>query len=292
MNKLFGFKLAFATTNRLKSTAARYYSETYDDIIQKITHGKLIHADETKVSVKGETWFVWVLTSMEEVVYLCKESREGAFLQALLEEFKGVLVSDFYAAYDGIGCPQQKCLIHMMRDINDALYKNPYDYELKRIAENFKNLLKPIIETVDRFGLKKHFLKKHLFDVNRFFNRLSSMDMKSEPSMKCKQRLEKNRQELFTFLNYDGIPWNNNNAEHAIKAFAVLRNTINGVTSAKGLHDYLILLSICETCKYKGFDVLDFLRSGEKDIFAYAGPQERRRTRGSIERKQEAVDSP
>ena len=30
---------------------------------------------------------------------------------------------------------------------------------------------------------------------------------------------------LFTFLAYDGIPWNNNNAEHAIKAFARLRNS-------------------------------------------------------------------
>jgi hypothetical protein len=25
---------------------------------------------------------------------------------------------------------------------------------------------------------------------------------------------------MFTFLDFDDIPWNNNNAEHAIKAFA------------------------------------------------------------------------
>ena len=38
--------------------------------------------------------------------------------------------------------------------------------------------------------------------------------------MKFKERLEKNRDKLFTFLSYDGVPWNNNNAEHAVKAFA------------------------------------------------------------------------
>ncbi len=32
---------------------------------------------------------------------------------------------------------------------------------------------------------------------------------------------------LFTFLDYDGVPWNNNNAEHAIKHFAIFRRTMN-----------------------------------------------------------------
>jgi hypothetical protein len=34
----------------------------------------------------------------------------------------------------------------------------------------------------------------------------------------------------------------------------------------KGMGEYLTLLSICETCKYKGIRFLDFLRSGEQDI--------------------------
>ena len=79
-------------------------------------------------------------------------------------------------------------------------------------------------------------------------------------------RLLKNRNKLFTFLDFDGIPWNNNNAEHAIKAFASLRRVIEGKSTEKGLRDYLILLSVCETCKYKNVDFLDFLRSGSKDI--------------------------
>ena len=32
----------------------------------------------------------------------------------------------------------------------------------------------------------------------------------------------------------------------------------------KGIGEYLTLLSICETCKYKGIRFLDFLRSGEQ----------------------------
>jgi hypothetical protein len=71
---------------------------------------------------------------------------------------------------------------------------------------------------------------------------------------------------MFTFLEFDGVPWNNNNAEHAVKAFATLRRVIGGSTSEDGLREYLIVLSLCETCKYKGIDFLDFLRSGSKDL--------------------------
>ena len=188
----------------------------------------------------------------------------------MLKDFQGVLVTDFYAAYDGIQCPQQKCLIHLIRDLNDDVLKHPYDEELKRLAKGFADLVKPMVESVDRYGLKSHFLRKHLASVDRFFKHLSKINPQSEPASKCKQRFEKNRDTLFTFLKYDSVPWNNNNAEHAVKAFAMLRHVINGVTTEKGLRDYLVLLSICETCKYKGIDFLDFLRSGETDLECFA----------------------
>jgi hypothetical protein len=105
--------------------------------------------------------------------------------------------------------------------------------------------------------------------VEVFYRRISELILQSETAVKLKERLEKNRDKLFTFLSFDGVPWNNNNAEHAIKAFAALRQIIDGITTEKGLRDYLVLLSLCETCKYMGVDFLDFLRSGEKDIHAF-----------------------
>ena len=55
------------------------------------------------------------------------------------------------------------------------------------------------------------------------------------------------------------------------------RRIIEGITSEKGIRDYLALLIICETCKYMGLDFLDFLRSGEKDIHAFAASRRGRR---------------
>jgi Transposase IS66 family len=135
----------------------------------------------------------------------------------------------------------------------------------------FGELLKAIIDTIDRFGLKARFLRRHKASVERFYRKLSKTDFKTEIVIKYRKRFEKNRGKLFTFLDYDGIPWNNNNAEHAIKAFAMLRNAIRGASSEKGIREYLTLLSICETCKYKGINFLTFLRSREMDIDKFIG---------------------
>jgi hypothetical protein len=179
-----------------------------------------------------------------------------------------VLVSDFYSGYDAFACPQQKGLLHLMRDLNADILRHPYDEDVKRIVNGFALLLKEAVETIDRLGLKKHFLRKHKKSVDRFYRRVVAADVRSEPAVKIKQRFEKNRDRLFTFLDYDGVPWNN--AEHAIKAFAALRDVMEGSSTQKGIEDYLVLLSVCQTCKYSGVDFLDFLRSGEKDIEVFA----------------------
>ncbi len=278
-NKIFGLQLAKGTTGHFKTRAAKAYAATYESLLKRLQGGDMLHSDETKVSVGGSDGFVWVLASLDEVAYVYTETRESDWVQRFLKDFKGVLVSDFYAGYDGIECPKQRCLIHLLRDLNDELHTHPYDEDLKRLGKSFSDLVKPMIETVDRYGLKARFLKKHLSSVDRFYRTLARAKPGSEVSEKCKQRFERNREELFTFLRYDGVPWNNNNAEHAIKPFAMLRHVINGVTSAKGLRDYLILLSVCETCKYMGVDFLDFLRSGEKDVHAFAKSRRGRKSR-------------
>jgi hypothetical protein len=276
LHRIFGFNLVRSTLNNLKTKAADHYLVTKRKILERIVRGDLVHADETRANIKGHLAYVWVLTNMTEVAYVLAESREAEIVQALLKDFKGVLVSDFYSAYDTLPCPQQKCLIHLMRDLNEEILNNPFDKEMKSIAIAFVDLLKPIVDTIDRKGLKSRFLRKHQGKVDGFYEFLGASEFKSEAAGKCKLRFEKNRGTLFTFLRYDGVPWNNNNAEHAIKAFARLRDVISGTSSKKGVDEYLTLLSVAETCEYRGLDFLDFLRSGERDIETFAKGSRRR----------------
>jgi len=270
INRLFGGHLVRSSLNEFKARASRIYWDTRAEILNRVINGNLIHADETNANIKGNVGYVWVLTNLTDVVYILTESREGETVQQLLRGFRGVLVSDFYAAYDSLECPQQKCLIHLIRDLNDEMLTNPFDEEAKSVALRFASLLRSIVDTIDRRGLKTHFLRKHLSEVDRFFDFLDKRTFGSEAANKIKHRFERNRGKLFTFLRYDGVPWNNNNAEHAIKSFARLRDIIAGSSTKKGIEEYLTLLSVSESCKYRGVDFLNFLRSGESDIATFA----------------------
>jgi len=87
---------------------------------------------------------------------------------------------------------------------------------------------------------------------------------------KYQKRLNKYRDKLFVFLEHDSVPWNNNNAENAIKLFASRRRILGTSSTEKGLRDYLVFLSIYQTCRRKNLSLLRFLRSGKLYLDAFA----------------------
>src|SRR4029077_12652165 len=67
------------------------------------------------------------------------------------------------------------------------------------------------------------------------------------------------------FLDEDGIPWENNMAERAIRQLAVQRK-ISGSFFKRSAGHYLLLLAISQTCRFQGKSFLKFLLSKETDV--------------------------
>jgi predicted RecB family nuclease len=263
---LFGVNLTSKDDiQRIKTDMAKLYEPVYDSIKAEIASGHLVHVDETRAPIPRGAHYMWVFTNLASVAYVYSASREGTVLDDTLSGFQGVLVSDFYAAYDSVPCKQQKCLIHLMRDINEDLLKNPFNAELKDIAQRFGNLLRRIVETIDEKGLRARYLSKHKAEAKSFLGGIYETEFCSEVAISLQRRLKKVGDKLFTFLDHNGVPWNNNNAEHAVREFTRIRNTM-ATSTDKGMRDYAILLSIQQTLKYRGMSFLDFLRSGRMTL--------------------------
>jgi predicted RecB family nuclease len=278
LNDLFGYSYSGQIGQRAQSRLAEIYRFTVDKMLDNLRFGMLIHADETKVKLKHSILgYVWVFTGTEIVVYLYHPTRDGTFLKQTLGEFAGVLVSDFYTAYDSVACHQQKCHLHLMRDINDDLLHHPFDEELKELARRYTLTLKPMVETIDKHGLKTKFLSKHKRDAEAFLDWSARREVTSEVAQGYKSRIEKYGERLFTFLGYDGVPWNNNNAENALKLVASRRRLFGTSVSEAGLKDYLVFLSLYQTLRRKGISLLRFLLSGETDLEEFVASYRRRR---------------
>jgi hypothetical protein len=76
------------------------------------------------------------------------------------------------------------------------------------------------------------------------------------------------RRGLFTFVEWDGIPWNNNAAERALRHLTV-QEKVSGFFYKSLMPDYLRLLGIRQTCRFQGKSFLKFLFSGERDVDSF-----------------------
>ncbi|MGD0653092.1 MAG: IS66 family transposase [Thermoguttaceae bacterium] len=257
-NRLYGFKRQVIAS----------FTGLYEEIRQHILASPVLHIDETDVAIRKTKGYVWIFATLDAVWYLYKESRSGDFLKEMLADFHGVLISDFYSAYDSIDCPQQKCLLHLLRDFNDDLKNSPFDEEFKEIAGEFGRVLRGIIDTIDRYGLKKRHLHKHRSIAIEFIERVRQTPFGSEVALRYQKRFRKYGDRLFTFLDFDGVPWNNNSAEHAAKSFAKYKRTGEGLFTEHSLNEALVMLSVVETCRYNGRSLLRFLLSGKTGLDA------------------------
>ena len=261
LKDIFDLDIPQPTIFRFKSSLRETLQPIYNRILAHLLTGSLLHIDETEVKLRGCKGYVWVFASMDAVYFEYRDSREAKFLGQLLDEFQGVLISDFFTGYDSLKCPQQKCLIHLIRDMNEDLLGNGFDGEYKDMAQRFAHLLQQIVKTVDKYGLKRRHFRKHRHDAVRFLKSVEKACYSSPIATKYQERMGKYGSRLFTFLDYDGVPWNNNNAEHAIKGFARVRRFADGRFTEDSIREYLVMLSVAETCGYQNIEVLRFLLS-------------------------------
>lgn len=269
MDHLFGIGISIATLVEFVGNLAGYYAPTAAAILQAILKSDFVHVDETKINIEGVDHYVWVFTDGKHVVFRVTETREADIVRAVLAGYEGVLVSDFYPGYDSIPCRQQKCLVHLIRDINDDLWKAPFDKELEAFAVEVQGLLVPILEAVERYGLKARHLRKFHKDVERFYDKhIIGREYTSEPVRTFQKRFDRYRESLFTFLTQDGIPWENNMAERAIRQLAVQRK-ISNTFSKRVAPQYLLLLAISQTCRFQEKSFLKFLLSKETDLDSF-----------------------
>lgn len=263
---LFGENLDRRFMIRAIQDMALYYSETEDKLAQQLRESPFVHADETKINIRGIDWYVWVFTNGKHVVFKLSDSRETKIVHEFLSNYEGILISDFYHGYDSIKCKQQKCWVHLIRDLNNDLWKSPFDTEFEQFILEVRNLIIPIMEAVQKYGLKKRHLSKFQKQVERFYIKLIiDQNYKSDLVTKYQKRFIKHRENLFTFLEQDGIPWHNNTAENTIRYLALQRN-ISESFHESGARNYLVLLGVKETCRFQGISLLEFLLSGETDL--------------------------
>ena len=228
----------------------------------------LLQVDETGWRVLGKTHWLWCFTSQKIKVayYLISPSRASPVLKEVLGEFfKGILVCDFFGAYNKIGAfLKQRCLLHLLRDMirTTVFHKTP---EWMAFSKKLKRLIKDAL----RLGIRRSVLSAQLYTRRRCWitQRLSQFITQPYKDRHCRRfvkRLKRHQDELFTFLDHPEVPSDNNHTERMIRPAVIARKNSYCNRSHKGAQTQAILMSIFRTFHLRDIDAIVILQDALK----------------------------
>ena len=92
--------------------ASGYCTPQVAQIQAQVRASPVVHGDETGWRENGRNGYVWTFSTPTARLFV-RGSRAGSVVDAALgAAFAGVLVSDFYAAYDHVPTAKQRCWAH------------------------------------------------------------------------------------------------------------------------------------------------------------------------------------
>lgn len=275
---VFNFHLQFQLTSgglvsmwhRLREVLFAWYLE----IQAQALDSAVLHADETGWRVHGTTHWLWCFTTADLTYYLIDRSRGSPALKRFFKkEFAGVLVTDFWAAYNAVVCAQkQKCLPHLLRDIKRTQHYHKPDGDWPAFSKRLKRLIRDSLRlskrrkelSADRFASRRGRLIERLHD-------LLEQPWEEKHARRLVKRLRRHKDELFTFLDHPEVASDNNHAERQIRPAVMVRKNSYANGSADGAETQSVLMSVFRTLKQRGHNpvsaVLDavrtYLRTGQ-----------------------------
>ena len=189
------------------------------------------------------------------------------------KEFTGVLVTDFWSAYNAVVCThKQKGRPHLLRDLKRTQhYHKPggdwpaFSKPLKRLIRDSIRLSKRRKElSAARFAARRQRLERRLHE-------LLERPWEQHHARRWVKRRRRHATELFTFLDHPEVPSDNNHGERQIRPAVIARKNSYANGSEDGAETQAVLMSVFRTLKQRGHNpvsaaldaVRDYLRTGK-----------------------------
>jgi transposase len=218
----------------------------YNGIGQNISTSAILNADETGWRLNGITHWLWCFTTKKLCYYLITRSRGSPVVKDILGTFfKGILICDFWGAYNKINAlAKQRCFYHLFTELK-KVDKHNASLEWKVFRKKLLRLLKDAI----RLSLRKGQLKPKYFEQlkSRLYLRLDQFlktEHKPDDGKRLIKRLKRHKNELFTFLEYEGVSPYNNHAEQQMRKPVLTRKISQQNRSDQGAKTQAVLMTL------------------------------------------------
>lgn len=226
----------------------------YEQLKKEALSSAVLHGDETGWRVNGRTHWLWCFGNSDLTYYMINRSRGSPAVNEFFQEyFDGVLITDFWAAYNAVNCAdRQMCLVHLLGELKKvAMYKDSSG-DWAAFSKKLKRLLRDSI----RLWKRREQLDKQLYARRRELielrlRKLIEAQWGNSLARRLRDRLDRYEEYLFTFLDKPYVPFDNSLAERSIRPAVIMRKNSYSNRSDKGALTQSTLMSIFRTLKQR-----------------------------------------
>lgn len=245
---VYGMKVSEGCLVDTMTRFAGYLGPEFSGIKKEVKELAKVHMDWTGWRLAGRNVWLWDFIGEKVSLLIIRDGRgKGVIYEALGEDYKGVSISDCMPTADNLPWRQQKCWVHFLRYTRnlDSGQGKLLHARLKQIYDDSKS---------------------GNFTPERMRERIGELRSAGFTCSRCLRiiaRLEKQMENLFTFMDTPGVSDNNNEAERGLRHSVVMRKITGGSRSERGLKNHEIIMSTMQTWEKRG---LDFFEEGARIV--------------------------
>lgn len=233
-----------------------------EEILKAIRMSPYLHMDETGWKISGTKHWIWAAANKKLALYRVAASRGAKVARDMIgKDYAGVIVTDFYAAYNRLPGRKQRCLVHLLRTMREYRARDSTVEFIKH-----EKTLKRIIWDAIHLGERRAEIKGEVYQrrVRRIKKRLlswASGNYENANLIRLAKRFLKHWTQLLTFLEDPDVSYHNNLAERMIRPNVIIRNRSFQNRSDKGAEAHGTHMSLIQTLRLQSRDIFTELKT-------------------------------
>lgn len=236
-------------------------SDILETIKTNLLNSEVLCTDSTNISVGGVQEYIRNQSTSEAVLYSPMKTKSIKEMKEteVIAQFAGTLVHDHETALYHFGTNHAECNAHILRYLrkNSEETGNAWSEEMADLLKAM-NELKKDLETnfcEDLLGLCSTEYDAILQDALQQ-NKKTKGKIAKEEEYTLINRLKRYKENHLLFAMRADVPFTNNMSERDLRKCKNRQKSSGGFRTAKGKEIYCKMLSVIETCRRKGMDLI------------------------------------
>ena len=252
-NSVLNFSISIGAIQSVVDRASAALIPIYDKIGQRARENDINHVDETSWFRNGTLNWLWVMVNSTVAYFMIHKNRSKEAFLELIQDWRGILVSDNYGTYKKWVYLRQTCLAHLIRKAT-ALSEAK-----DKVSQHFGKKILKDLQLLCHWAKAPPDIDQWCEFYQRFIDLIFDHHQQKNEAGSLARSLIRQIDSLWVFLEVSGVDPTNNRAERMLRFGVLWRKRSKGTQSEKGnrwVERVLSFKQTCQMCSLPSFPLL------------------------------------